>query len=80
MGLMSIDLLKQLFTSPSWSNDIVGRFGSIMIKAYSVSRQILALDDTDGTVPSAVSIAHRWDSVGAYNVINTTTYDGLMSF
>lgn len=47
MITFSIDPLVALYTSGTWASEIAGRFNSIVIKGYSVSRQILGIANDD---------------------------------
>ena len=43
MLTMSVDPLNSLWTDPRFGTDVASRFASIMVKGFSVTRQILGV-------------------------------------
>lgn len=76
---MSVDCYLHAYASSGWATDINGRFNSIVIKGFSISRQILEMANDDVTDPTAVSIAYRWDRKGLYNGITAVTYGDMLT-
>lgn len=79
MQAMSVDCYLHAYASSGWATDINGRFNSIVIKGFSISRQILEMSNDDVTDPTAVSIAYRWDRKGLYNGITAVTYGEMLT-
>ena len=57
----------------------MNRFNSIMIKGFSISRQIMEMSNDDVNDPTAVSIALRFDRKGVYNNVQGATYTDMMT-
>lgn len=66
---MSIDLLYSAFSSTGWGIEINARYNSIIVKGFSVTRQILEMSNDDVSDPTAVSVATRFDRKGLFGGI-----------